>query len=438
MAVQKTEEELALHGGPKAVTASGEDRWPAIPAAEVKQRLGELLDRGAITIADGSGVIADFERDFRQLVGTRYALTMNSGTATLHSAYFAAGAGPGTEVIVPSYTWHATVTPVLHCSATPVFCDIEPDTLVADPADIERKVTARTRAICVVHTWGNVADMDAIIGIADRHGLAVIEDASHAHGAIYKGRAVGSIGHIGCFSMQGVKAVSGGEAGVAVTNDPELFDRMVLLGHFGRGPKGEGNRTFDRLGDMSLGAKYRPHVFAVTLAHCQLKRLPELNRLRTRNYAILNARLRDVPGIETVEPRPGCVRGGYLEFKFRVARGVADRVGLEPIEKALQAEGAPVTKDRYSNLNFTYGLLHKAPLFTTFDRTKLGGCFYDPKSYAGAPITAPALPVTEDVCARLLSTYAFVDVDTAYLLQIAEAFRKVMARATELTAKGLK
>jgi len=425
-------EKLAIHGGPKAVAASGEDRHVKFDVDEVKRRIGELLDAGTITIANGTGVIAELEQAFREKVGTRYALAMNNGTATLHSAYFAAGVGPGTEVIVPSYTWHATITPILHCAATPVFCDIEPHTLVADPADIERKVTERTRAICVVHTWGNVVDMDPIMAIADKHGLAVIEDASHAHGATYHGRQVGSIGHVGCFSMQGVKAVSGGESGVATTNDPGLFDRMILLGHFGRGPRGEGDHTFDDLGDMSLGAKYRPHPFAITLARCQLERLDELNRLRTRNYAILNDALRHLPAIETVEPRPGCERGGYLEFKFKLARDVADRVPLDAIEKALQAEGAPVHRDRYSNINYTYGLLHKAPLFTTFDRTQIGGCFYDPTRYAGEPVEAVSLPVTEDVCARLLSTYAFVDVDEPYLLDIADAFRKVMTHLDQV------
>jgi dTDP-4-amino-4,6-dideoxygalactose transaminase len=191
--------------------------------------------------------------------------------------------------------------------------------------------------------------------------------------------------------------------------------------------RGEGAHTFDALGDMSLGAKYRPHPFAIALALCNLNRLGELNRLRTKNYALLNALLRDVPGIETVEPREGTSRGGYLEFKFKVAREVADRVGVDRIEAALQAEGAPVTKDRYSNLNFTYGLLHKAPLFTTFDRTTLGGCFYDPATYTGAPVEPPTLPVTEDVCTRLLGTYAFVDVSEEFIRQVGDAFRKVMS-----------
>ena len=182
---------LALHGGTPAVSLEGHDTWERIPAEAVKRRIGELLDQGIITLSGGGGVIGEFEAAFRELAGTEHALCMNSGTASLHSAYFAADVRPGTEVLVPSYTWHATVTPVLHCSATPVFCDIEPDTLVIDPEDVERKVTERSRAICVVHAWGNVVDMDAIMAIAEKHGLVVIEDASHAHGAAYKGRPVG-------------------------------------------------------------------------------------------------------------------------------------------------------------------------------------------------------------------------------------------------------
>ncbi len=422
---------LAMHGGEKAVLVDGTDRWPLILKDDVMRRISALLDAGIITIADGSGIIAEFEAAYKALVGTRYALTMNSGTATLHSAYFAVGAGPGTEVIVPSYTWHASVTPVLHCAATPVFADIDPQTLTIDPADIERKITERTRAICVVHTWGNVANMDRIMSIASARGIAVIEDASHAHGAIYKGRPVGSIGDIGCFSLQGVKAVSGGEAGVATTNNPELFDRMVLLGHFGRGPKAEGQRTFDSLGDMSLGTKYRPHAFAVTLATSQLGRLQDLNHKRSHNYALLNDRLRNVAGVELVEPREGCTRGGYLEFKFKVTRDVLNRVSLDRIEAALNAEGAPFQKDRYSSMNFTYGLLHQAPLFTSFDRRLVGGCFYDTKTYSG-PQEPVSLPVTEDVCTRLLSTYAFVDVVEAYLHQLADAFIKVLANVNTL------
>ena len=365
----------------------------------------------------GGPLLETFEAALASFAGVRHALGVSSGTDALFLALKALPLTPGDEIITSPFTFFATASAIVHAGCIPAFADIEPDTLVIDPADVERKVTRRTRAICVVHTWGNVVDMDPIMAIAEAHGLTVIEDASHAHGASYKGRPVGGIGHIGCFSLQGQKAVTGGEAGVAVTNDPELLDRMILLGHFGRITNGEGKRTFDHLGDMGLGTKYRAHPFAIALALETLEMLPELNEGRTRCYAILNNALRDIEGIEVIDPREGTKRGGYLEFKFKVARNIAKRLDMDRLEEAFQAEGAPITRDRYSTTNFTYGLIHRSPLFTSFDRRTLGGCFYDPVSYQGPPVAPPSLPVTEDVCTRLFGCYAFVDVAEEFLFR---------------------
>src|ERR1043166_1133043 len=129
--------------------------------------------------AKGDGPIADLERRFAALTETRYALAMNSGTTALHSAYSAVGVKPGTEVIVPAYTFFASAAPILQCGGTPVFCDVDEQTLNADPDDVERRITPRTRAICVVHLWGNPARMDRFAELARRHRVALIEDCSH-------------------------------------------------------------------------------------------------------------------------------------------------------------------------------------------------------------------------------------------------------------------
>jgi dTDP-4-amino-4,6-dideoxygalactose transaminase len=384
------------------------------------------MDRGVLSVGSG-GVIGQLEEEFGRFIGRRYALACCNGTSALHCAYVAAGVGPGTEVIVPAYTWHATVTPVLHCSATPVFAEIEPGTLCLDPADVERRITPRTRAICVVQVWGNVPDMARFRALADRHGLLLIEDASHAHGASFQGRRVGAFGDLACFSMQGSKAVSGGELGMVLTDDPVRFDRMLLLGHFGRIDGGQAGPTFPGIGDMSLGAKYRAHPYAAAIARCHLERLPELNRLRTRNYAILNEVLRGVPGIGVVEPLPGAERGGYLEFKFVLDEQVLGR-SREEFAAACQAENAPVHVDRYSALNFTYGLLHLAPLYNRFDRRTLGGCFYDPtrpELACGLGYRPGDLPVTEALCQRIVGTPAFTDVPEAVVRQVGLAMRRV-------------
>jgi perosamine synthetase len=195
-------------------------------------------------------------------------------------------------------------------------CDVDRRTLTADPADVERRITPRTRAICVVHMWGNPAPLDRFTQLARRHGVALIEDCSHAHGASYLGRPVGGWGDIGCFSLQGAKAVSGGEAGIAVTDDPELFDRMLLLGHYGRLKNGQANDTFDT-DHLSLGLKYRPHLYAVLLAQGSLSRLDELNRRRRHNYAILTEELDGCRAVQPIPTTPGAVRGGFLEYILR-------------------------------------------------------------------------------------------------------------------------
>src|SRR5439155_921446 len=205
--------------------------------------------------------------------------------------------------------------PILQCGGTPTFCDVDARTLTADPDDVERHITPRTRAICVVHMWGNPAPMDRFVEIARRHGVALIEDCSHAHGASYRRQPVGSWGDIGCFSLQGVKAVSGGEAGIAVTDDPLLFDRMLVLGHYGRLKHGQATKSF-ATDHISLGLKYRPHVYAILLALGTLSRLDELNRRRRRNYEILNTELAGCravhQGARTLRARvcPGAPQGG--------------------------------------------------------------------------------------------------------------------------------
>ena len=423
-----SEEKLAIKGGPKTVRGI----FPS-PLTRLKKAVvltGDVLKmipriaRGKTTIGDGSKVVNKFETAFARLTGSQYALAMNNGTATLHSAYFAVGVGPGDEVIVPAYTWHATATPVLQCSATPVFCDVDPRTLTADPDDIERKITDRTKAICVVHVWGNPAEMDRIVEIADRHNISVIEDCSHAHGAVYKGKSVGTWGAIGCFSLNATKGIDGGEAGVAVTDDPVLFDRMLILGHFGRIKRGQAAETFD-IGDMSLGLKYRPHQCAMHLALGSIKRLSLLNARCAKRWSWLCDEVRDVPGVYATESLPGAVRGGFLAFVLVYEGAEMGGPSREDFVKAVRKEGAPLTADRYAKINYTYGMLHKAPLFTQLDRRALGGACYDPTRPWEENLSTVTLPVCERLTEQLIS---FPRLDTAsqsYVRGCGRAIKKV-------------
>ncbi len=182
--------------------------------------------------------VAAFEERFAKHCGVKYCIGLNSGTSALHLALLAAGIGPGDEVITVSMTFVATTAAILYCGAKPVFVDIDPGTWTMDHNLIEAAITPRTRAILPVHLHGLMTEMAPVIEVARRHGLVVIEDAAQSHGAIYKGHRAGSIGDIGCFSFYPGKNLGAyGEAGAAVTNDPELARKMSLLRDWGQDSK---------------------------------------------------------------------------------------------------------------------------------------------------------------------------------------------------------
>src|SRR3954470_480019 len=412
-------QQLAIDGGPKAVKTKYRERWRSTQWSGPAQ-IARLARRDVNTIANGGGAIAEFEEAFAQVCNRRYGLAMNSGTSSLHSAYFAAGAGPGTEVIVPSYTFFASAAPILACGAVPVFCDVDRETLVADPDDVERRITDKTVAICVVHLWGNPAPMDRFADIARRHDLKLIEDCSHAHGAQCQGRPVGSWGDFGCFSLQGKKAVSGGEAGIAVCDDPELFDRMLLLGHYGRMKKGQAADTFDT-DFLALGLKFRPHLYGVLLAHASLNRLEELNTRRRRNYEILTSELEGCAAVRPVPTTPGAVRGGFLEYILHYDPAQAGGWEIGRFVEAAKAEGAPVADERYAAIGKRKRPLHRSPIFTTLDTSRLGG----PLAFTRSRQEPPDLPHTQALAGRLLTLPPLAKVSERYVREIARALRKV-------------
>ena len=414
--------ELAIDRGRPELATRYRERWRRVTFSDLA-RIARYAWRDVNTQSKGDGPIAEFERSFAALCDTKYALAMNSGTAALHSAYFAVGVKPGTEVIVPSYTFFASVAPVLQCGGTPVFCDIDERTLTADPDDVERRITPRTRAICVVHMWGNPARMDRFAEIARRHRVALIEDCSHAHGAAYRGRPVGSWGDIGCFSLQGEKAVTGGEAGVAVTSDPALFDTMLVLGHYGRLKNGQVAGTFETDG-LAFGLKYRPHLYAMVLACGSLSRLDELNRRRRRNYEILSAELESCLAVRAVGAYPDATRGGFLEFIVKYDPARAGDWSRERFIKAARAEGVPIGRERYAAIGAGGGLLHESRLFTTRGLSRFEG---QPDVQTPVPQAGDrdSLPATRGLADRLMTLPAFTKVPERFVRQCARALRKV-------------
>jgi dTDP-4-amino-4,6-dideoxygalactose transaminase len=415
------EVELALRGGPRAVPVSYRERWRRVHLRELLW-IVRYARRDVTTLSKGGGPVAELEQGFARLTDRRHALLMNSGTAALHSAFHAVGVRPGSEVIVPAYTFFASAAPVLRCGGRPVFCDVDERTLTADPDDVERRITPHTRAICVVHLWGNPARMERFVEIARRHRLALIEDCSHAQGAVYRGRPVGSFGDVGCFSLQAEKAVSGGEAGIAVTDDPELFDRMLVLGHYGRIKKGQAKGTFETDG-LSLGVKYRPHLYAALLALGSLQRLDELNRRRLRNHDLLSAGLEGCRAVQPIESYAGAIRGGFLEFILRYDSGHAGGWSRAEFLAAARAEGVPIEAERYARIGSKGHLLPESPIFTT----------QDPLHPDGSPPRASERsadwPVTRRLGETLVTLPPFTKVRPSFVRDCARALRKVAERA---------
>ena len=424
-------EPLTVDGGRPPVTARSRERWRPVRLRDLVP-LAWYAARGVNTMPSGGGPIDRFERRFAARLGARYTLLVNSGTAALHSAYFAVGVKPGDEVIVPPYTFFASAAPVLHLGGVPMFCDVDERTLCADPDDVESRITPRTRAITVVHVWGNPARMDRFVEIARRHGVALIEDCSHAHGARYGGRPVGTWGDIGCFSLQGNKPVSGGEAGIAVTGDAGLYDRMLALAHTGRTGRHQAAGSF-AIDDLSFGLKYRPHLAAAQWALASLRRLDELNARRARNHALLADALADTKAVVPIESYADAERGGYFEFVFRYDPDHAGGWPVGTFVRAARAEGVPVAVDRYTRQGQRATLLDEAPLFTTVDLTALGGFLGGPTG--GRPIEpGPPRPIAASLDDRLITLPPFTDVSESFVRQCGAALVKVAAGAARSTS----
>jgi dTDP-4-amino-4,6-dideoxygalactose transaminase len=329
------------------------DRWEQVGEEEARVAYEMTLRN---ELSGGTPTVRAFERTWREWTGSKYAITVTNGTIALYSAYFGLGVGPGDEVICPSYTWICTISGALMLGARPVFCESDPESMMIDPADVRRRITPNTRAIVAVHLWGNVCDMGALAQISRETGIPVVEDCSHAHGATYKGRPVGTIGRVGCWSLQGSKPVSAGEGGVLVTDDLDLFERACILGQVNRlGGVDLATERYQDLQPFGIGFKTRAHPLGIGIAQVQLNKLPDLNARRRAFVEAVEGELIDVPGICPVKVHEGAQRGGFYGFPMLHVPEESG-VSTEAFIAALQAEGLPATASPYP-------LLHTLPFF---------------------------------------------------------------------------
>jgi dTDP-4-amino-4,6-dideoxygalactose transaminase len=334
-------ERPALLGGPSVTSAEAWPRWPQWDECEARA-LQEVLESGRWQ--SGPQVEA-FEREFADNQGATEAICVTNGTASLEIALRALGVGPGDEVIVPSYTFAATALAVMTVGARPVFVDAEPESLNIDPDAVEQAIGERSRAVIPVHVGGHPVDLDAVLALARRHSLAVIEDAAHAHGAEWRGERIGGAADCASFSFQTGKSMTSGDGGCLTTSDPAVAEAIRSLRNFGRGAGGKIER---------VGSNHRMTEFQAALLRCSLPRLDGQIAVRQSRVERLRAALEEIPGVRVARTDPRVTRHPHYQVflhydpeAFGLAKG--------PLLEALEAEGVP--------LEGGYEPLHHMPLF---------------------------------------------------------------------------
>jgi dTDP-4-amino-4,6-dideoxygalactose transaminase len=323
---------LAILGG-SPVRTKPFPSWPVIKENDEKAWM-QVLMTGKWNRLDGH-FAHQFETAWAQLLGAKYGLATASGTTALLTAANALDIGPGDEVIVPPYTFVATVNIVLLQHALPVFVDTDPETFQLDARKVEAAITKRTRCIIPVHLGGSVVDMDTILDVAKRHNLFVIEDACQAHLAEWRHKKVSTLGNLGCFSFQASKNLNSGEGGAILTNDEGLYEFCLSFHNQGRGRYNSG------FGYVRNGANFRMTEFQGALLLQQLTRLEAQSRVRTENAESLTKQLKEIPGISPARMYDGCTRNAYHLYMFHYDSAHFAGLPRSRFLKALNAEGVP-------------------------------------------------------------------------------------------------
>lgn len=378
---------LAINGGEKVRTA-GFHPWPHYDERELRYVEEVIRSRkwfSGMRGADPGTRTEKFESAFARYHDARFGIACANGTVAIEIALRAAGIGAGDEVIVPAVTFIATLSAVMQVNAIPIVVDCLYDTQCIDPAEIQKAVTDRTRAIIPVHFGGFSADMERINAIAHKHNLIVIEDAAHAHGAVYKGRKVGSLGHMATFSFQESKTMTAGEGGIITSNDPELAEKCVQFRSCGR----HANESWYVHYVMPVNYRLSEVQSAMLLA--QLERLDEQLRVKSVNAKFLAERLKEVKGIR---PLPGDGQtevNGYYLYLLQYDKDAFSGVPRNRFVEALNAEGIPC------HIGYPWPLTRN-PMFQSIPDGAKGCPFTCPYYGKEVTIADTPLPVSERIC----------------------------------------
>ncbi len=353
----------------------------------------------------------------------KHAIPMVNGTVTLEAALRALGVGRGDEVIVPALTWIATALAAVCVGAKPVFVDIEPDSLCLDPAKAAEAVTPRTRAMIPVHLYGGMADMDRLLRLARKRGLKVIEDCAHAHGGLWAGRGLGSLGDFGSFSFQQSKTVSGGEGGAVITNDARLAQRAFRYKHIGYEFGASQGKASGGLPEDLLCRNYRGTEFSALVIARQLEGLAALTRRRNAAADFFIRELERIPGVKIQARGRRATRGRQSYYAFVVILDLREWAGadLGRVLRALRMENVPI--GRTYNSVYRHLLWNRPP-----SAYRIHGGYRDAKG--------PGCKVSEEVgwARSLCFPHGILDLPHSDLTRLAEALAKVQRRADRLSA----
>jgi len=341
--------QLALRGG-SPVRTSPFTAWPIYDEREARGLKTVLESRNWGGYPCPNDYAREFGKRFAEHHGAKYGVAVTNGTVSLELALKAAGIGFGDEVIVPAYTWEGTAAAVLFCGAVPVFVDVDPNNYCLAPALAEAAITDRTRAIIPVHLGFRFADMDAIMELAAKHNLFVLEDCAHAHGSSWRGRGAGSIGNAGSFSFQTSKLMTAGEGGIVTTSDINLADQVIRLANCGRPARREST------GEPALGHNYRMTEFQASVLLAQLERLDDQTELREINTQRLEEGLKQIGGIGLLPRDQRITRQASYHYVFKFHQEEWSGIHRNAFVAALNAEGV------HSDGRF-YEAVYKSSLF---------------------------------------------------------------------------
>lgn len=430
---------LAINGGYPVFTESALSSWQWIFQWPIVTEEDELAVLGVLRSGSMSGIeiTREFEEDVKKWMGVKYAQASCNGTASLQEAMWACGVGAGDEVICPSITYWASCTSALPLGASVNFADIERDTLCIDPKDFERRIGPQTKAVIVVHYCGYPCDMDRIMAIARRYDIKVIEDLSHAHGTLYKGRMCGTIGDVCGMSLMSGKALAIGEGGMLVTNNREIYERAMMFGHYERLTDSRYAKASEQITDARLasligapaaGVKHRLNQTASAMGRVQLRHYPErmVEIQKAMNY--FWDCIGDVPGLHAHRPTrdSGSTMGGWY-----FARGLfhSEEVGGLDGERFMAAVRAEGVTSAGMGCNLP---LHRFRLFHELDFFHQGMPTVVAFGQRDVRQTDETLPIASNIMKTAFAIPWFKHFDKGIIENHAAAYRKVAENWKEL------